>query len=297
MGISFLFGTMKKHVFGLLTKGFVSTALARVQKVVPPTRSLTVSIMGKANCKKTQKLSPTLYGDHMTAALSTNPDKVLTICVEGNIASGKTTFLEHFKKYSDVQVYEEPVKKWRNVEGHNVLAKMYEDPERWSLTLQTYVQLTMVDRHIQVPEQPIKLMERSIFSAKYCFVENLYKSGKMTAMEYVILTEWFDWIRKHHDLSIDLIVYLQTKPETVYERIMKRCRKEEITIPMDYLYALHELHEDWLVAKTKFQTDCPILVIDANQQTEEMIKIYQEKSQEILFHQPESIQLESAVGT
>ena len=28
-------------------------------------------------------------------------------------------------------------------------ALMYEDPSRWALTLQTYVQLTMLQRHLQ----------------------------------------------------------------------------------------------------------------------------------------------------
>ncbi|XP_033754680.1 thymidine kinase 2, mitochondrial-like [Pecten maximus] len=279
-----------------LGKGFISTLLANVRKIVPQTRSIIVSTMGKTKCK-TPKMSPTLYGHHTSLATdSTINEKPLTICVEGNIASGKTTFLEYFKTYADVEVYEEPVKKWRNVEGHNILAKMYEDPTRWSLTLQTYVQLTMLDQHIQVPQLPVKMMERSIFSAKYCFVENLFRSGKMADMEYVVLSEWFDWIRLHHDLSVDLIVYLQTKPETVYDRIKKRCRKEETTIPIDYLHALHELHEDWLVGKSKFKTDCPVLVIDANLQTEEMIKIYQERSQEILFPQSKSIRLDAAVG-
>ncbi|XP_060075313.1 thymidine kinase 2, mitochondrial-like [Ylistrum balloti] len=277
-----------------LSKGFVSTLLVNVRKAFPQMRSVTVSTMGKTKCK-IQKLSPTLYG---TALHSTTSDKPLTVCVEGNIASGKTTFLEHFKKYSNVEVYEEPVKKWRNVEGHNVLAKMYEDPNRWSLTLQTYIQLTMLDRHVQVPEdRQVKLMERSIHSARYCFVENLYKSGKMTDMEYVVLIEWFHWIRQHHDLNVDLIVYLQTRPETVYERIRKRCRQEETTIPIEYLCSLHDLHEDWLVERSKFPTDCPVLVIDANLETEEMIKIYEEKSPEILFQQPEPLQLESALGS
>lgn len=104
---------------------------------------------------------------------------------------------------------------------------MYQDPSRWGLTLQTYVQLTMLDRHVipmactsplslpysQLVEMiymyhflfcstemslrllwnanhdcnnllffflspqsaPIRMMERSIYSAKYIFVENLYK--------------------------------------------------------------------------------------------------------------------------
>ena len=34
-------------------------------------------------------------------------------------------------------------------------------------------------------------MERSIYSAKYCFVENLYKSGKMPGSEYEVLSAWF----------------------------------------------------------------------------------------------------------
>lgn len=43
-----------------------------------------------------------------------------TIFVEGNIGSGKTTFLNHFSKY-DSLILSEPVELWRNVRGHNML--------------------------------------------------------------------------------------------------------------------------------------------------------------------------------
>jgi len=43
---------------------------------------------------------------------------------------------------------------------------MYKDPVKWSLCFQSYVQLTMLDLHTKPVAQPIKLMERSIFSAK-----------------------------------------------------------------------------------------------------------------------------------
>ncbi len=50
----------------------------------------------------------------------------LTICVEGNIGSGKTTFLKHFKKFSDkICVMDEPISKWRDVRGHNLLVRLY----------------------------------------------------------------------------------------------------------------------------------------------------------------------------
>lgn len=47
-----------------------------------------------------------------------------TVFIEGNIGAGKTTFLNHFKKYDDVRLYTEPVEKWRNVEGVNLLVNL-----------------------------------------------------------------------------------------------------------------------------------------------------------------------------
>ena len=43
---------------------------------------------------------------------------------------------------------------------------MYGNPSRWALTFQTYVQLTMVDMHTRASTHPVKMMERSIYSAR-----------------------------------------------------------------------------------------------------------------------------------
>ena len=37
------------------------------------------------------------------------------------------------------------------------------------------------------------------------------------------------------DFKVDQIIYLRTNPEVVHERIKKRNRKEEQTIPLEYL--------------------------------------------------------------
>ncbi|XP_022328784.1 thymidine kinase 2, mitochondrial-like [Crassostrea virginica] len=211
-----------------------------------------------------------------------NHKESFTVCVEGNIASGKTSFLEHFKKNQNVEIFEEPVRRWRDVHGHNALAKMYEDPSRWSLTLQTYIQLTMLEHHKKETIKPVKLMERSIYSAKYCFVENMYSSGVMHGLEYVVLTEWFNWIIKNNHCHLDLIVYLQTKPETVHKRIRERDRKEELNISMDYLEKLHALHEEWLVEQSKFSLPSKVLVIPADSSLEEMQQMYDKRKKEIL---------------
>ncbi|XP_013010365.1 thymidine kinase 2, mitochondrial isoform X2 [Cavia porcellus] len=209
-------------------------------------------------------------------------EKKSVICVEGNIASGKTTCLEFFSNTTDVEVLMEPVPKWRNVHGHNPLGLMYHDACRWGLTLQTYVQLTMLDQHTRPQMSPVRLMERSIHSARYIFVENLYKSGKMPEVDYVILCEWFDWIVKNMNVSVDLIVYLRTSPETCHQRLKLRCREEEKVIPLEYLEAIHQLYEEWLVTGSLFPVAAPVLVIEADHSMEKMLQLFEQNRARIL---------------
>nr|XP_014348777.1 PREDICTED: thymidine kinase 2, mitochondrial [Latimeria chalumnae] len=214
--------------------------------------------------------------------LRTGRRKPSVICVEGNIASGKTTCLEYFAKTSNTEVVMEPVSKWRNVRGFNPLGLMYQDPSRWGITLQTYVQLTMLELHTSPAVSPVRVMERSIYSAKYIFVENLYQSGKMAGVDYAVLTEWFEWIIKNLDIHLDLIVYLQTTPETCHERLKLRCREEEKVIPVEYLEAIHQLYEEWLIKQSSFKVPAPVLVIPADHDLQKMLKQYEENRDRIL---------------
>nr|XP_046257624.1 thymidine kinase 2, mitochondrial isoform X1 [Scatophagus argus] len=209
-------------------------------------------------------------------------NKKAVVCVEGNIACGKTTCLEYFSKTSNIEVLTEPISKWRNVRGHNPLALMYQDPERWGITLQTYVQLTMLDRHLSDISAPVKMMERSIFSAKYIFVENLFRSGKMPEVDYAVLSEWFDWVTTNIYIPVDLIVYLQTSPQTCHERLKQRCREEEKVIPLEYLESIHQLHEEWLIKRTSSPLPAPVLVIPADHDLQKMLHQYEENRDKIL---------------
>lgn len=133
-----------------------------------------------------------------------------TVFIEGNVGSGKTTFLEQFEDCPNVFMATEPVHKWQDVRGHNFLVSatlnlelgqadparlkpiplknlwfsrlvddfflffipaqglMYDDPKRWSFAFQSIVQRTMLELHQARPEpgQNIKIMERSIYSAR-----------------------------------------------------------------------------------------------------------------------------------
>lgn len=222
-------------------------------------------------------------------------ERKFTVAVEGNIASGKTTLLRYFSKFDDALVCQEPVDKWRNVKGHNLLGYMYNDPPRWSLAFQTYVQLTMIDQHkSKIPSgKRVKLMERSLFSAKYCFVENLYVSARITEVEYAVLSEWFEWLVANDGPHLDLIVYLRTDPIVCWNRIQARHRPEEIHIPKDYLQSLHNLHEDWLVRRRKFSVPCPVLVLNADGDLSEMEHLFGQHCDEILCNNGRAISVNS----
>lgn len=201
-----------------------------------------------------------------------------TVLVEGNIGSGKTSFLSQFSGLAGVETLAEPVERWRdlNGSGHNLLQLMYEDPARWGLTFQTYVQLTMLQQHTRPATAPVRLMERSLYSAKFCFVENLLRSGKMPRSEYEVLTAWFDFLMSNTnlDLGADLVLYLHTRPERALERLRGRSRGEERLIQEQLVHDLHCRHEEWLRGG-EHTCPAPVLVIDANKDVEELRKSFE----------------------
>lgn len=91
------------------------------------------------------------------------------------------------KKHNvNLKVLTEPVHLWRNLNGANLLDLMYTDPLKWAYPFHSYVQLTMLNNHLDLSkhgsglasdpnEHYISIMERSLFSARYCFAENLFQ--------------------------------------------------------------------------------------------------------------------------
>ena len=74
-------------------------------------------------------------------------------------------------------------------------------------------------------------------SARYCFVENLINTGKMQESEYLVLSEWFNFLITCPQLNfhVDQIIYLRTDPEVAHNRLKRRDRVEEHSVPLQYL--------------------------------------------------------------
>ncbi|KAK2142971.1 hypothetical protein LSH36_891g02027 [Paralvinella palmiformis] len=142
------------------------------------------------NCRKrflgTSANFSTILGhnDEEREYLSTG--KKITVAVEGNIGSGKSTLLEYFRTCPLVEKL------------------LYEDPSRWCFLFNNYVMLSRLEIHSYRQTTPVKLMERSLHSTRHIFIENSYRSGSLTDLEYSVLEAWFENLLAQPCTHVDL---------------------------------------------------------------------------------------------
>lgn len=182
-------------------------------------------------------------------------EKKTIFFLEGNIASGKSTLIESLKLY-DFEVFEEPVEEWLNRykedNGDNILGLFYDDMARWSFQFEVAIMTTRYQKLKEAIECDSNFVfcERSLWTDRLCFAENLYSQGKMTEMEWKIYVDWFDTFMdsiKHLLQNVRAVyVHLKTDPEVCSKRMLIRKRAEEDAVPLEYLQMLHEKHCAWL---------------------------------------------------
>lgn len=170
-----------------------------------------------------------------------------TIVIEGGIAAGKTTLVEWLSRNPDVQIFPEPLSQWHSLNGFNILEAFYENPTKWIFPFQSYVILTMAERHLQQTTKPIKIMERSLMGADKCFIELALQRQTIEKPEYDILEDWIRFIKNNHNLDISELIYIRVPPSIAYQRIQNRQRTGEQHITIEYLTLLDTLYEDWLL--------------------------------------------------
>uniref|UniRef100_A0A1A7XIB6 deoxyguanosine kinase n=2 Tax=Iconisemion striatum TaxID=60296 RepID=A0A1A7XIB6_9TELE len=219
--------------------------------------------------------------------------RVKRVSIEGNIAVGKSTFARLLQSgCSDWEVVAEPVSKWQNVESKtskgtdappqttvsNLLQMMYQDPQRWSYTFQTYSCMSRLRTQLQPPPAhllssegtPVQVYERSVYSDRYIFALNMFELGCINATEWAVYQDWHSLLVEQfgHRVELEGIIYLRASPEKCMERLRRRGRPEENEVKLDYLDKLHAQHERWLVEKsTEIHFDklrkIPVLLLDA----------------------------------
>jgi len=164
----------------------------------------------------------------------------------------------------------EPVDQWVNVNGTDLLDLMMKDPKRWSGAFQMESTLTRIKAAIQKPVvkgRPalVRVMERSLYSERYIFLEYVRQRGLMTEAEFNLMDLWHKFAMEQFESKMkpDLIIFLKTDMETVEKRIKKRGRIEELNMDLGFVDAINRLHEDWLLHQnSSFPVPAPVLIMN-----------------------------------
>ncbi len=173
--------------------------------------------------------------------------------IEGNIGSGKSTFVQKLGEQTDGETIiflQEPVKTWQGIQdtnGVSILQKFYEDQERYGFTFQmmAYIsRLALLKETVEKNPHANIITERSLFTDRYVFAQMLYDSGKIQDIEYTIYLKWFDTFVREY--PIYGVIYLRTSPEICFQRVEKRARSGESTVSLEYLTMCNNYHEKWL---------------------------------------------------
>jgi len=196
------------------------------------------------------------------------------ISIEGNIGSGKSTFVRNLQLYystskncnnKKICFLQEPVDMWNTITdetGKNVIECFYADNKKYAFAFQmmAYISRLATIKETIKNNYDIIFMERCLFTDRNVFAKMLYDDDKINEIEYKIYNEWFNEFI--NDFPKIEYVYIKTDPEVAFSRIIKRGRHGEI-IPLEYLTKCNDYHNNWL------NTVEPIYIINGNTDTSE----------------------------
>ena len=171
------------------------------------------------------------------------------IVIDGIIGAGKTTFInlliENYKKKGKKShpIYE-PVDIWKST---GALEYFYEDIPKNAYEFQTFTFITrikrIIDEVVKNPDADYYILERTIFTDKYIFVELLKK--ELGPVKMNMYNMWWDmWTMLLKNIVFDKWVLLDTSIDTSLDRIKKRNRSGEL-VDETYQRNLHKAHIDF----------------------------------------------------
>ena len=196
----------------------------------------------------------------------------MLFAVDGNIGSGKSSRVNDLKHYlkdnSSFVFIQEPVDDWNSIkssEGTTILEKFYHNQDKYAFSFQmmAYIsRLALLRKTMRENPNCHIITERSIFTDRNVFAKMLYDDDKIEEVNYKIYLKWFDEFAS--ETKLDGIIYVHTDPEVCYNRIKKRSRTGEESIPLEYLKKCHDYHNDWILKK-----EHDVQIIDGNVDCEE----------------------------
>jgi len=190
--------------------------------------------------------------------INLDPRMVRAIYIEGVIGAGKSTLCkilteEYNTQGFNVVLITEPVDEWIKLGS---LKEFYEDMQSKAFEFQMTTFITRINKIIRaladksleaakdgisVPDDTLFIIERSIFSDRYFFAENLVEDGMISAEKYELYKTWWNLWEKFVNFSKSGFIYLKPSLTECMDRYTDRGRKDE-NVPTEYQQRLIDKH-------------------------------------------------------
>ena len=194
---------------------------------------------------------------------------VVIVSIQGNIGSGKSTFVEKMKQvyFNDKKIcfLQEPVDQWNDIrdsDGKTMIEKYYNDQKKYAFSFQmmAYISRLSILEEALEKDYDYIITERSLLTDCKVFAKMLYDDNKIEDVEYQIYKKWFYHFIKN--FPEEKQVYIKKTPGVSPKRVIKRSRKGE-EIELSYLVKCNNYHDEWLNSLSKKKC----LIIDGNVDT------------------------------
>jgi thymidylate kinase len=178
---------------------------------------------------------------------------VISVVIDGIPLAGKTTLIENLKKLKDVDsnnqkqqaciynFFKEPVESWID-EGW--LEKYYSNIQKFASSFQARVILSHIEQrnHIETINlsnsdslKIVNICERSAITTLEVFSSMLFNDGVLDEIEIRLHQQMIEMFKYKRP---DILIYLDIDPEVAFNRNIKRMRKGESNIQLEYLCKL-----------------------------------------------------------
>jgi deoxyadenosine/deoxycytidine kinase len=196
------------------------------------------------------------------------------IIIEGQIGVGKTTMGEILERDLDIKLYRELT----HESTHRLLDKFYADKQRWAFTLQVH----FLNERFRMIKQIFRAgggaLDRSIFGDRI-FAEMLHDDGDMSDEEFETYSTLLDNMLEHAQ-NPTLLIYLDCSVDAAMERIKRRNRGLESSIPRSYLENLNSRYLAWYDAydySDKIKIDTERLPLEDSEARRSVIELVRDR--------------------
>jgi deoxyadenosine/deoxycytidine kinase len=162
------------------------------------------------------------------------------IAISGNIGSGKTSLAKRLSEKFGWKPF------FESVEDNPYLCDFYANMKQWSFHLQIYfLSKRFNDFQNIIREESSVILDRTIYEDAEIFAKNLHDIGNITDRDYQNYRNLYNVLVQYFKPP-DLMIYLRSDVDFLFDRIKKRSRNCESDISKEYLEQLNNNYEKWI---------------------------------------------------